>query len=145
MASHLDTNIIPPSRQREVPRQGLTWIGQSIKRVEDPRILSGKGGYIDDVTVPGMAHAAMVTSPHAHARIVSIDTSKAKAVPGVIGVYTGEDLATVVDPCPSFASPPVPQNAISIGKVRHVGEVVAAVVAEDRYIAEDAAELVEVE
>ncbi|XWN31287.1 MAG: xanthine dehydrogenase family protein molybdopterin-binding subunit [Devosia sp.] len=145
MASHLDTNIIPPSRQREVPRQGLTWIGQSIKRVEDPRILSGKGGYIDDVTVPGMAHAAMVTSPHAHARIVSIDTSKAKALPGVIGVYTGEDLATVVDPCPSFASPPVPQSAISVGKVRHVGEVVAAVVAEDRYIAEDAAELVEVE
>lgn len=145
MASHLDTNVIPPSRQREAPRAGMTWIGQSIKRVEDPRILSGKGGYIDDVTVPGMAHAAMVTSPHAHARIVSIDTSKAKALAGVIGVYTGADLATVVDPCPSFASPPVPQHAMAIDKVRHVGEVVAAVVAEDRYIAEDAAGLVEVE
>lgn len=145
MASHLDTNVIPPSRQREAPRAGMTWIGQSIKRVEDPRILAGKGGYIDDMTVPGMAHAAMVSSPHAHARIVSIDTSKAKALPGVIGVYTGADLATVVDPCPSFASPPVPQHAMAIDKVRHVGEVVAAVVAEDRYIAEDAAELVEVE
>jgi len=144
VASHLDNNVIPPSRQRELPRQGLTWIGQSMKRVEDPRILSGKGGYIDDVVVPGMAHAAMVSSPHAHARIVSIDTSRAKALPGVIGVYTGEDLATVVDPCPSFASPPVPQHAMVIDKVRHVGEVVAAVVAEDRYIAEDAAELVEV-
>lgn len=145
MASHLDSNVIPPSRQREAPRAGMIWIGQSIKRVEDPRILSGKGGYIDDMTVPGMAHAAMVASPHAHARIVSIDTSKAKALPGVIGVYTGADLATVVDPCPSFASPPVPQHAMAIDKVRHVGEVVAAVVAEDRYIAEDAAELVEVE
>ncbi|MEM7613424.1 MAG: xanthine dehydrogenase family protein molybdopterin-binding subunit [Pseudomonadota bacterium] len=145
MGSHLDSNVIPPSRQREVPRSGLTWIGQSIKRVEDPRILTGNGGYIDDLSLPGMAHAAMVSSPHAHARIVSIDTSKAKALPGVIGVYTGEDLASVVDPCPSFASPPVPQHAIAIGKVRHVGEVVAAVVAEDRYIAEDAADLVEVE
>ncbi|WP_299692217.1 xanthine dehydrogenase family protein molybdopterin-binding subunit [uncultured Tateyamaria sp.] len=145
MASHLDTNVIPPSRQREAPRSGLTWIGQSIKRVEDPRILTGNGGYIDDLKMPGMAHAAMVSSPHAHARIVSIDTSKAKALPGVIGVYTGEDLAGVVDPCPSFASPPVPQHAMAMGKVRHVGEVVAAVVADDRYIAEDAAELIEVE
>ena len=145
MASHLDTNVIPPSRQREAPRAGLTWIGQSIKRVEDPRILTGNGGYIDDFKMQGMAHAAMVSSPHAHARIVSIDVSKAKALPGVIGVYTGDDLAGVVDPCPSFASPPITQHAMSIGKVRHVGEVVAAVVADDRYIAEDAAELVEVE
>ena len=52
MASHLDSNVIPPSRQREAPRAGLTWIGQSIKRVEDPRILVGKGGYIDDVALP---------------------------------------------------------------------------------------------
>ncbi len=145
MSDHLKSNVIPPSRQREAPRAGLTWIGQSMMRVEDPRILSGKGGYIDDITVPGMAHAAMVSSPHAHARIVSIDTSKASALPGVIGVYTGEDLASVVEPCPSFASPPITQHAMAMGKVRHVGEVVAAVVAEDRYVAEDAAELVEVE
>ncbi|MEM1075035.1 MAG: xanthine dehydrogenase family protein molybdopterin-binding subunit [Pseudomonadota bacterium] len=145
MSDHLKTNVIPPSRQREKPRAGMTWIGQSIKRVEDPRILAGKGGYVDDVVVPGMAHAAMVSSPHAHARIISIDTSKAKELPGVIGVYTGADLATVVDPCPSFASPPITQHAMCIDKVRHVGEVVAAVVAEDRYVAEDAAALVEVE
>ncbi|MBW4709035.1 xanthine dehydrogenase family protein molybdopterin-binding subunit [Roseobacter sp. YSTF-M11] len=145
MSKHLKSNVIPPSRQRETPRTGLTWIGQSMKRVEDPRILSGKGGYIDDVSVPGMAHAAMVSSPHAHARIIRIDTTKAKAVPGVIGVYTGEDMATVVEPCPSFASPPITQHAMSVGKVRHVGEVVAAVVAEDRYIAEDAADLIEVD
>jgi CO/xanthine dehydrogenase Mo-binding subunit len=84
-----------------------------------------------------MAHAATVRSPHAHARIVSIDTTRAKALPGVIGVFTGADLATVVDPCPSFASPPVTQRAMAIEKVRHVGEVVAAIVAVDRYVAED--------
>jgi len=145
MSSHLETNILPPSRQRELPGQPRKWIGQSMKRVEDRRFLLGKGNYIDDHVVPHMAHAATVRSPHAHARIVSIDTTKAKALPGVIGVYTGADLATVVDPCPSFASPPVTQRAMAIDKVRHVGEVVAAIVAVDRYVAEDAAELVEVE
>jgi CO/xanthine dehydrogenase Mo-binding subunit len=145
MSSHLDTNILPKSRQRELPGQTRTWIGKSMKRVEDRRFLIGKGKYIDDYVVANMAHAATVRSPHAHARIISIDTSKAKALPGVIGVYTGADLATVVDPCPSFASPPVTQRAMAIDKVRHVGEVVAAIVAEDRYIAEDAADLVEVE
>ena len=85
MTSHLDTNIIPPSRQREAPRAGMTWIGQSIKRVEDPRILTGNGGYIDDLKVPGMAHAAMVSSPHAHARIISINTSKDLCVIALFG------------------------------------------------------------
>ena len=145
MSSHLDTNKLPPSRQRELPGQPRQWIGQSMKRVEDKRFLLGKGKYIDDHVVAHMAHACTVRSPHAHARIVRIDTSKAMALPGVIGVYTGADLATVVDACPSFASPPVTQRAMAIDKVRHVGEVVAAVVAEDRYIAEDAADLVEVE
>ena len=145
MSSHLETNVLPPSRQRELPGQTRKWVGQSMKRVEDRRFLLGKGQYIDDHSVPHMAHAATVRSPHAHARIISIDTSKAKALPGVIGVYTGTDLATVVDPCPSFASPPVTQRAIAIDKVRHVGEVVVAIVAVDRYIAEDAADLVEVE
>ncbi len=145
MTSHLDSNVIPPSRQREAPGKATAWIGKSIKRIEDPRFLAGKGKYIDDHTVPNMAQASTVRSPHAHARIVSIDTSRAKELPGVIGVFTGEDIARVVDPCPSFASPPVPQTACAIDRVRHVGEVVAVVVAEDRYIAEDAAELVEVE
>jgi CO/xanthine dehydrogenase Mo-binding subunit len=145
MSSHLETNVLPPSRQRERADQPLTWIGKSMKRVEDKRFLVGKGKYIDDYAVAHMAHAATVRSPHAHAKIVRIDTTRARALPGVIGVYTGADLATVVDPCPSFASPPVTQRAIAIDRVRHVGEVVAAVVAEDRYIAEDAADLVEVE
>jgi CO/xanthine dehydrogenase Mo-binding subunit len=144
MGSHLDTNVLPKSRQRELPGQDLKWIGKSMKRVEDRRFLLGKGQYIDDLSVPHMLHAATVRSPHAHARIASIDVSKALALPGVIGAYTGADLATVVDACPSFASPPVTQRCMAIDKVRHVGEVVAAIVAEDRYIAEDAAELVEV-
>ena len=74
---------IPESRQREKPRADLQWIGKSMKRVEDPRLLVGKGVYADDVNVPEMAHAAVLRSPHAHARIVSIDVSKAQALPGV--------------------------------------------------------------
>jgi CO/xanthine dehydrogenase Mo-binding subunit len=144
MSSHLDTNVLPKSRQRELPGQTMKWIGKSMKRVEDRRFLLGKGKYIDDISVAHMAHAATVRSPYAHARIVSIDVSKARALPGVIGVYVGADVATVVDPCPSFASPPITQRAMATDKVRHVGEVVAAIVAVDRYVAEDGAELVEV-
>ena len=145
MSSHLDDNVIPASRQKEKPRDDLRWIGKSIKRVEDPRILIGKGGYIDDVARDDMAHAAILPSPYAHARIKSIDAAAARALPGVIGVYTGEDIASVVGPCASFASPAVTQHCVAIGRVRHVGEAVAIVVAEDRYIAEDAIELIEVE
>jgi xanthine dehydrogenase molybdopterin-binding subunit B len=71
MGSHLETNILPPSRQRELPGQPRKWIGQSLKRVEDRRFLLGKGQYIDDHVVPHMAHAATVRSPHAHARITA--------------------------------------------------------------------------
>jgi CO/xanthine dehydrogenase Mo-binding subunit len=145
VSPHLADNIIPPSRQREKPRQGLAWIGKGIKRVEDPRLLAGKARYVDDIVVPNMAHAAVLTSPHAHALIKRIDTSKARVLAGVIGVFTGSDIAKYVDPCPSFASPPVPQLCCAVDRVRHAGEVVVAVVAEDRYIAEDALELIEVE
>ena len=145
MSSHLKDNIIPPSRRRESPRKDLKWIGQSINRVEDPRLLTGKGKYIDDLSVANMAEAAVLRSPHAHARIVSIDTSRARALPGVIAVVTGADMAEVVGPCLSFASPPITHHVIALDKVRHVGEIVVAVVAEDRYIAEDAVDLIDVE
>ena len=79
MTTHLEDHVIPPSKQREKPRSGLKWIGKDMKRVEDPRLLTGKGRYIDDVALPNMAHAAVLRSPHAHARVVSIDTSKAEA------------------------------------------------------------------
>lgn len=145
MSSHLDDNIIPPSRQKETPREGLRWIGKSMKRVEDPRILIGKGGYIDDVVRDDLAHAAILPSPYAHAKILSIDAAAARALPGVIGVYTGADIATAVGPCASFASPAITQHCVAIDRVRHVGEAVAIVVAQDRYIAEDAIDLIEVE
>ncbi len=143
-APHLADNIIPRSRQIEKPRGDFTHIGKSMKRVEDPRFLVGKGRYVDDISVAGMAHAAVLMSPHAHARIVSINTSKAEALSGVVGVFTGKDIAEVVAPCPSFASPPVTQHCVALDRVRHVGETVAVVVAEDRYIAEDALELIDV-
>lgn len=135
---------IPASRQREKPRADLKWIGKSMKRLEDPRLLVGRGVYVDDVTLPGMAHAAVLRSPHAHARIVSVDVSKAAALPGVLCVMTGADAAACCGPLPTWASPPVRQPVLAHDRVRHVGEAVAAVSAEDRYIAEDACELIEV-
>ena len=124
---------------------GYRWIGQSMKRVEDPRLLTGRGRYIDDVVLPHMAHAAVLRSPHAHARIKSIDTSRAEALPGVVLVMTGAQAAEQTGPLPCFSNPPVAQYCIATDRVRHVGETVAAVVAESRYIAEDAIDLIEVE
>ena len=135
---------IPKSRRKEPPRGAYRWIGRSMKRVEDPRLLTGCGTYIDDIHLPNMAHAAMLRSPHAHARITSIDTSRARALPGVILVMTGAEAAEKTGPLPCFANPPVKQMCIAVDRVRHVGEPVAAVVAESRYIAEDALELIDV-
>jgi CO/xanthine dehydrogenase Mo-binding subunit len=136
---------IPAPRRHEAPRADMKWIGKSMKRVEDPRLLTGKGKYVDDVVLPGMAHAALLRSPYAHARIKSIDVSKARALPGVILVVTGKEFAEKTGPTATFSSPPVVQHAIAVDRVRHVGEAVAAVVAENRYIAEDALDLIEVE
>jgi len=136
---------IPESRQTEKPRDSYKWIGKSMKRVEDPRLLVGRGNFADDVNLPDMAHSAILRSPHAHARILRIDKSKAEALPGVLCVMTGEEAAEVTGPLPSWANPPVHQYCIAQEKVRHVGEAVAAVAAENRYIAEDACDLIEVE
>ena len=140
-----ERHYIPESRQREKPKSKYFAIGHSMKRVEDTRLLTGSGTYADDVSLPNMAHAAVLRSPHAHARIVSIDKSKAEALPGVLCVMTGAEAAEVTGPCADFSSPPTTQHCIAVDKVRHVGEAVAAVVAESRYIAEDACELIEVE
>ncbi len=145
MTSHLEDHVIPPSRQREKARRDLKWIGRDMKRVEDPRLLTGKGRYIDDLALPNMAHAAVLGSPHAHARVRSIDTSRAEALSGVVLVFTAKDAAEQTDPVASFSSPPTPQYCMAIDKIRHVGEVVAVVVADDPYIAEDALELIEVD
>src|SRR5260370_13759419 len=92
-----------------------------------------------------MAHGAVLRSPHAHEKIVAIDVAKAAKLPGVVIVVTGRDLLEVTTGALSFASPAIPQLCIATDKVRHVGEIVAAVVADDRYVAEDAVDLIEVE
>ncbi len=129
------------------PRQ--TYIGQSIIRKEDARFLTGRAAFADDVTLPGMLHAAFLRSPHAHARITGIDTSKALAMPGVAGVFTYDDFAENAKPIPVRLYPlptldPFLQYPLASDKVRYVGEPVAMVVAESRYLAEDAAEAIDV-
>jgi carbon-monoxide dehydrogenase large subunit len=124
--------------------------GKALKRVEDPRFITGTGNYTDDLNLPGMVHAAMVRSPHAHARIVKIDASKALATPGVLTVLTGKELKDAgINGIPTgwlHAGIKLPPHfAIAIDKARHVGDIVAAVVAETRQIAEDAVQLVDVD
>ena len=138
-------------------------IGQPMPRNEDARLLTGKGRFTDDFSIPGQAHAVMVRSPHPHARIVSINTAAALAMPGVLGVFTGADVAA--DGLKPVPHDPVPKTKydmklggpggtpIFIGphmlmpadKARHVGEAVAMVVAETEAQAQDAAEAVEVD
>ena len=121
------------------------WIGKDVPRLEDPKLLAGRATYTDDVKLPGMLHAAVLRSPHPHAVIKRIDTSRARTLPGVFAVLTGEDAAEMTNPLPAFCAEPVVQYALAVGKVRFVGEAVAAVAAVDRYTAEDAAALIEVE
>src|ERR687885_1199579 len=123
------------------------WVGKSIQRVEDPKFLLGRGGYIDDFGLEGMLHAALVRSPHPHARIKSIDVEEARRLPGVVAVVTGAEAAELCDPMPDFGPAPAEHEwrCLAADKVRNVGEGVAAVVAESRAIAEDACDLVKVE
>jgi carbon-monoxide dehydrogenase large subunit len=126
------------------------YVGESVKRSEDPRILTGTGNYVDDIKKPGMLHAAFLRSPFAHAKITSIDVSAAREVPGVVAVWTGpevqEQLLAPGAPSPGFFGPaPLKFTLLASDKVRLVGDPVAMVVAESRYIAEDALELIDVE
>jgi carbon-monoxide dehydrogenase large subunit len=130
-------------------------IGQPVRRVEDRRFITGHGNYVDDIQLPRQTHAAMLRSPHAHARIAAIDAAAALSVPGVLAVFTGEDLARDgIGPIPCLSAvtnrdgsssvlPPHP--AIAHGRVRHVGDTVAMVVAESVAAARDAAELITVD
>ena len=124
-------------------------VGQSVARVEDRRFVTGVARYIADLDLPRQVHLAFARSPYAHARIVSVDVSAARAARGVIAVVTGEELARTVRPIRTPYSGTTYRESdwpvIAVGKVRFVGEPVAAIVAVDRYHAEDAAELVEVE
>jgi carbon-monoxide dehydrogenase large subunit len=122
------------------------YVGQSIPRVEDGKLLRGKGTYVDDVTLPGLLHAAFLRSPFAHAKITRIDTSAAKAHPGVIEVLTGAEITGAY--ATGLPREEVKANSrpfLPADRVRFVGEAVACVVATSRYVAEDAAELIEVD
>jgi len=121
------------------------WVGKSILRKEDPKLLAGKAKFVDDIQLPRMCHAATVSSIYAHAKILAVRCDAAKALPGVIAVVTGAEAAELSGPLPSRANPTVTQHCLAIDKVRYVGEPVVAVVAETRAIAEDAAALVEVD
>ncbi len=125
------------------------YVGQAMKRKEDPRLICGTSTYVDDLVLPGMLHMAVARSMHGHARIKRIDTSRAQKLPGVVSVVTGEEVAAHCGPVPCGASIPNMKNAqrqlLAIGKVRFVGEPVAAVVATDKYIARDAADLIQID
>ena len=119
-------------------------LGGSVRRREDPALIQGKGTYVDDITPHGTAYVAFTRSPYAHAKINSIDTSAAEAAPGVVAVYTYDDVAHLGDLLAQVVvvkGRPLMAN----GEVNHVGEVVAMVVAEDTYLARDAADLVDVD
>jgi 2-furoyl-CoA dehydrogenase large subunit len=121
-------------------------LGTRTLRKEDPALLSGRGRYADDLPVPtGTLHAHVVRSPHAHAKIVAIDTSDALAQDGVWAVITGEDVRKLSDPFLIALKAPVDQWSLAVERVRYVGEAVALVVADTRYLAEDAADLVRVD
>ncbi len=123
--------------------------GARVKRVEDPRLITGHGEYVTDVELPGMLHAHFVRSPEAHAIIRGVDVEAARALPGVVAVYTGADLREAVDPIRADAGYPTWQTSarpiLAHERVRFVGEAVAMVIAEDRYVAEDAGALVELD
>ncbi len=119
-------------------------IGHSRKRVEDDRFIRGKGNFVEDVNLPQMLHMAILRSPLAHARITSIDTTRAQAVPGVVAVVTGELMAQhKLAWMPTLSGDT--QAVLATDKVRFQGQEVAAVIAEDRYVAKDALELIDVE
>ena len=128
------------------------FVGQAVRRREDPRLLTGHGRYVDDVVVPGMLHAAFVRSDLARARITRLDVDAARALPGVRAVLTSAELNAQpgsMQPTMFQADPPLspcaPLRPLADGDVRFVGDPVALVIAQSRYIAEDACELVEVD
>jgi carbon-monoxide dehydrogenase large subunit len=118
-------------------------VGQRVKRREDPRLIQGRGTYVDDVKIAGMQHIAFKRSDIAHGRIESIDTSAAQAMEGVEAVFTGAQIAETLAPMPIGTPFPSPDHrAVAVDVVRYAGEPVALVVASDRYVARDAADAI---
>ena len=125
------------------------YVGQAIKRKEDPRLVSGTSSYVDDIVLPGALHLALVSSIHAHARIKSIDISRAQKVRGVHSVITGKETAANCGAVPAIGDFPdikrPTHHLLAVDKVKFVGEPVVAVLASDKYVARDAAEMVEID
>src|SRR5215216_3414396 len=125
------------------------WIGQSVQRLEDPPLVIGRGRFAGDISFPHQLHMRIVRSNHAHGKIVSIDVAAARALPGVFAVWTAADIADI--PPVDFREGPIEklapyrQPVLATERVRYVGDPVAAVFAEDAYVAEDAADLVTVD
>lgn len=125
---------------------GEKWVGRGVNRREDAPLLSGNARFIDDLEpIAGICHAAILRSPHAHAQILAINTAKAEAGRGVVGILIGEDVAALSAPLSSALKLAARYYPCAVGKVRYFGEPVAVVVAKDRYLAEDALALIEVE
>src|SRR5438105_1995199 len=144
-----ETTVAPPKPvvvEEGKPQKG--WAGQNVPRKEDKRLLQGEGVFFDDIKRHEMGYVHFVRSPYAHARIKSVDVSKALELQGVYGTLTGDEVAILTDPFFELSVPPgahMKDYALAVGKVRHLGEPVAAVVASTRELARDASELIEVE
>ena len=128
---------------------GASYVGRAMKRVEDPRLIKGLATYVDDLRLPGLLHAAILRSPYAHARILKIDATAARAVPGVAAVFTGADINDQCGavPCASDlagANPPR-HTALAGDRVYFVGHAVAVVVASDPYAARDGIDAIDVD
>ena len=132
----------------------VSYLGRPVRRLEDPRLVTGSGSFIDDITLPDLLHAAVLRSLYAHARIKSVDATRAQARPGVVAVLTGEDTAGLLGNIPTraldreramdeYAAPEHP--VLAQDKVCYVGQAVAIVIAEDPYTARDAVELIDVD
>lgn len=124
-------------------------VGKRVPRVEDRRLITGRSQYVDDIVRPRMVYAVIVRSIYAHARVKGINVEAARRAPGVLAVFTGEDVRGAIGSVPVASHLPdlkIPEHPVlALGKVRYVGEPIAVVVAEDRYLARDAADLIEVE
>ncbi len=147
MTNLQDNTPQPAADDRQT--SGLGFVGQAVKRVEDERFLIGKGTFVADLNPDGILHVAFLRSQQAHANITAIDVSEAAALPGVVRVFTGAELNELTNPFPPFFMmeglyTPI-FSCMSDDKVRHVGDPIALVVAESRYIAEDALELIVVD
>ncbi len=125
-------------------------VGASIRPNEDPRLLRGAGTFVDDLNPPGLLHAVVLHAPHGHARLRAIDTTTARALPGVVAIYTAADLGDFNQPAPLVVPHPSlshgrTEHPLAVDRVRFVGEAVALVIANSRYLAEDARDLIEVD